>query len=369
MPCGLYELRPTVLAPINIGQENGDFGNWAAPPAETGVNVRYSDFATTIHFCGRMKVRIMRFRWPGLLSAKSPNVQSKYDLQAAPEFLFEQRPFDSECAGRTPGQRLQPGTRLAVAGQAPYLRTRLEDVTVSRTEVPALTIVANPSERVEITGSNREDWSLRFCAYGEGSSEDEASGRLREVSLNRVGGTISLNGPGIGRMVGAGGNLIVEAPLDAPITVHASFAPVEVRNMTGPVRVTAIHARAKVLNATGQVDATGFVVDFAGSKGPVILSAEAEINLKLTAAMFQGSLTAWAQGPVRVLVPRAFHTPFQAVVNRPEDFTCRTEFSANVKPEKNGSLYVFTYPGDGSTPPKGVHLRSEHATVVIDTAS
>lgn len=264
---------------------------------------------------------------------------------------------------------MQPGTRLVVAGQAPYLRTRLEDVTVSRTELPALTIVADPSEKVEITGSNREDWSLRFCAYGEGSSEDEASGRLQEVSLTRVGGTISLNGPAISRIVGAGGNLLLEAPPDAPITVHASFAPVEVRNMTGPVRVTAIHARAKVLNATGQVDATGFVVDFAGSQGRVILSAEAEINLKLTAAMFEGTLTAWAQGPVRVLVPPAFHTPFQAVVNRQEDFACRTGFSANVKPEKNGNLYVFTYPGDGSTLPKGVHLRSEHATVVIDTAS
>jgi|SRR5271169_79426 len=30
----------------------------------------------------------------------------------------------------------------------------------------------------------------------------------------------------------------------------------------------------------GKVDATGFVVDFGGSKGTVILTAEAEINLK-----------------------------------------------------------------------------------------
>ena len=255
------------------------------------------------------------------------------------------------------------------AGQAPYRRTRLECLTVPRTEVPALTIVANPSESVAITGGDREDWSLRFCAYGEGSSEDEASGRLREISLNRAGGTVFLNGLGPGRMVGAGGSLIAEAPLDAAVTVHASFAPVEVRNMTGVVRVTAIHARAKVLNVAGNVDAASFVVDFAGATGPVILSAEAEINLKLTAAIFQGTLTAWAQCPVRVLVPRGFQTPFQAVVNRPQDFACRTEFSANVKPEKNGSLYMFTYPGDGSAPSEGVHLRSEHATVVIDTAS
>jgi hypothetical protein len=315
----------------------------------------------------------MRVRWlnllasmGGLLSANSARAQRKYDLQAAPEFLFEQRPFDAECADRTPGQPLQPGYRLVAANQPPYLRTRLESLTVSRSEVAALTIAADPSERVEVTGDRREDWSLRYCAYGQGSTEDQARDRLQGVSLIRVGSTVSLNGPGLGGTTGAGGNLIVEAPTDAPITVHGSFAPVEVRNMTGPVRVTAIHARARLLNLMGNVDASGFVVDFAGSKGTVTLSAEAEINLKLTSVRFQGTLTAWAQRSVRVLVLPAFQTPFQAIVNRPQDFVCRTEFSTAVKREKKGGLYVFTYAGDGSIPPDRVHLRSENATVVID---
>jgi hypothetical protein len=90
--------------------------------------------------------------------------------------------------------------------------------------------------------------------------------------------------------------------------------------------------------------------------------------LKLTAVSFQGTLTAWAQGPVRVLLPRGFQSAFQAVVNRQRDFVCRTEFNPNIKSEKNGRLYMFTYPGDGSTRPEDVHLRSEHATIVIDTA-
>ena len=137
--------------------------------------------------------------------------------------------------------------------------------------------------------------------------------------------------------------------------------------MTGPVRVTATHGRAKILHTTGQVDATGFVVDFAGSRGAVILSAEAEINLKINTAHFDGTLSAWAQRPVRMLVPRTFQTPFQAVVNRTQDFVCRTDFCSEVKQEKKNGLCVFTYAGDGSTPPEQVHLRSEQATVVIDT--
>src|ERR1035437_5474443 len=80
-------------------------------------------------------------------------------------------------------------------------------------------------------------------------------------------------------------------------------------------------------------------------------------------------MTAWAQRPVRVLVPRAFQTAFQVVVSRPEDFVCRTEFREKIKNERSGALHVFTYDGDGSTTPERGHLRSEHGTVVIDKST
>lgn len=43
--------------------------------------------------------------------------------------------------------------------------------------------------------------------------------------------------------------------------------------MVGPVRVTASHARAKILDTAGQVDTDTYVIDFAGSRGRVTLSA------------------------------------------------------------------------------------------------
>ena len=45
-----------------------------------------------------------------------------------------------------------------------------------------------------------------------------------------------------------------------------------------------------------------------------------------------------------------------------------TEFSSRVSYEKKGDLHYFTYAGDNSVTPNAVmHLRSEQATVVIDT--
>jgi hypothetical protein len=315
----------------------------------------------------------MRFRLPvflfflaALFTADASDSQPEYDQQAAPDFLFQRRPPGSECADRTPGQQIEPGLRVA-SPQAPYTRTRPEPLTLSRTDVPALTITADASSMVGVTGSSRVDWSLRFCAQGEGNSEAEAREHLQAISMSRVGSSVSLNGPGLGHIAGTRGQLNVDAPADAPIVVHTSFGAVEISDMSGPVRATAMHGRARILDTTGKVDATGFVVDFAGSKGTVILTAEAEINLKLNTLLFQGTLTAWAQRPVRVLVPQASQTPFQAFVNRPQDFVCRADFCSKVKQGKKDGLYVFTYVGDGSTPPEYVHLRSEQATVVIDT--
>jgi len=264
------------------------------------------------------------------------------------------------------------GARIFIVGgnQAPYLRTRSEALTLSRRDVPALTITADPSNFIAIGGSSRSNWSIRFCAQAEGNNEAEARARLQQVSMIRLGSAVSVNGPilVLGETPTTMGSFVVDAPADAPIVIHASNAPVEIRDMTGPVRVTATHARATILDTTGQVDAAGFVVDFAGSRGRVNLSAEAEINLEMTAPRFEGTLLAWAQRPLRMLVPPGFMTPFQALVNRPQDFVCRSDFCAKVKQERWNGLYVFTYAGDGSTAPERVHLRSEQATVVINTA-
>jgi hypothetical protein len=160
-------------------------------------------------------------------------------------------------------------------------------------------------------------------------------------------------------------NLVVEGPFDAGLVVHGSYTAVEVSDITGPVRIAATHGRATVLDTTGQLDATAGCVGFAGAHGRVTLSAEAEINLKMTAPQFTGTLLAWAQRLVRMLVPLGFMTPFEVIVSQREHFVCRAALSP-VKQKRQGELYVFTHGlADGDRP--ALRLRSEAATVVIDT--
>jgi hypothetical protein len=120
------------------------------------------------------------------------------------------------------------------------------------------------------------------------------------------------------------------------------------------------------LNTTGQVDAAAGIVDFAGSRGRVTLSAEVEINLKITAPEFDGMVLTWAQRSVRMLVPAGFNTPFKAIVGSRDDFVCRADFRSKVKQNRQGELYVYTYDLSADGTRAHLHLRSEASTVVID---
>lgn len=232
--------------------------------------------------------------------------RSDYERQPAPEFLFQRRP----------------------------LRRRHQ-------------VDAQVGEAVLVTGDQPPHRAIRH--------------------EERVISTVSLGGPTLYEGHDTRGELLVEGPRDGSIVIHASYTAVEVRDMAGTVRIAATHARATILDATGQVDAAAGCVDFAGSCGRITLSAEAEINLKIIAPVFDGTLLAWAQGPVRILVPSKFNTSFEAIVGGCDDFVCRADLRSKVKQSRQGELYVFTYAvGADDAPRARLHLRSEGSTVVID---
>lgn len=288
-----------------------------------------------------------------------------YELQPASEFLFERRLLDQR---RRPETNASGFRAVLVSGnQAAHSVVRREDRVIGRHEAPSLTVTSDPGNSIVIAGGSGPDWSMFFCAAAGGETESEAAQQLRHRSISISGSTVSLTGPSLYEGHNTSSELVVDGPRDAGVVVHTSYAAAEVRDMAGPVRVAATHARASVLYTTGQVDATAGVVDFAGSSGRVTLSAEMEIDLKITAREFDGTLLAWAQRSVRILVPPGFSTPFEVTVGTRDHFVCRTDLVSKVRHRRQGDLHVFTYGTNaGERPGGGVHLRSEQSTVVID---
>ena len=288
--------------------------------------------------------------------------RSDYERQPAAEFLFQRRPL------RRRAFDVQPGAARLVDGNAPPHRVvRHEQCVIRRDGAPALTITADPHNSVAVVGGSGPDWNVFFSAQAGGQTENEADERLRRCSFSATGSTVLISGPNLYEGRDTRSELLVEAPQDAGVVIHGSYAAVDVRDVAGPVWIAATHARARILDTTGQVDATAGCVDFAGSCGRITLSAEAEINLKMTAPEFDGILLAWAQRPVRMLVPPGFNTPFEAVVGSRDDFVCRAAFGSKVKQHREGPLYVFTYGVSSDDRSQArLHLRSEASTMVID---
>ncbi len=296
------------------------------------------------------------------------NSARDYEHQAAAEFLFEQRPVQLQrlCADRP--QPVPPGSGYAwfsSSNAAPYARTRLETLNIPVAEAPALTIAAEPTSFIHIAGTSQDDWELRYCAIGEGDSEAEALQFRDEASMSRTGGLISLNATQGGR-IGSHGELLAQVPRDAPLTIH-TVGEVDLRNLSGPVRVSAVGGRATILNTTGPVDADGLIVDFAGARGPVMLNSFSEIDIKITGPRFLGGLSAYAQREVRVLVPHGFESPVEVMVSNKKDLVCRADFCSKLKEENRAGAHVFRRYADSSEAASDhVFFRSDHSTVVID---
>jgi hypothetical protein len=320
--------------------------------------------------------------------AKDP--RQAYEKQPAPNFLFWEHPFHFNCTERPP-KPVPPAGSAGVGGwvtsevfgpggskgQATYMLSRIDSLSLPKANAPTLTLVTEPANILDISiqAADEDNWKLRFCAQGEGDSEDEARGYLNNVSMRRVGGTITLAGGGFDRrpesrhyLVGGRGNLIVDAPHNAPMTIHNTYGPISVHDMDGPLRLTAALGRVSVLNTTGTVDADGFLIDFAGSKGMVTLNATGEININITDVQFQGALSAHASRAVRVLVPKGFQGPLEALVAEPKNLICRADFCAKMQKSRVNGWYSFTYMKDVGVPPGRIGLQSELSNVVIDNA-
>ena len=316
---------------------------------------------SVMHFRGAVFILAFSGLISGVIAYSSQNSRP----QPPPFTIFDERPFHFGCTDRPSPPPPGAHSFAAFSPQAaPYARTRLDTLNLPLNEVPALTIAAENLNWIQIAGANQDHWTVQFCAIGEGNTIDEANGYLQRVSMRRTGSLLTLSTTDAHGLTGGHGNLLLTAPADAPLTVH-SDAAVEVHDMAGPVRVSAL-GRAVILNTTGRVDAWAMAVDFAGSQGSVFLNASREIDFKITATDFRGNLAANAQRQVHALFPPGFQTPVDVLVNRPKDFVCRADFCSKIKKDRVDSLYRFTY-GDIEGASDHIGMRSMDAQVVLDT--
>ncbi len=129
--------------------------------------------------------------------------------------------------------------------------------------------------------------------------------------------------------------LTIDAPMEAPIVVHALST--NIRDMIGPVVVSA--RGATILDTTGSADAIGGQINFSATKGKVNLDGD-EVNIKMKAQEFDGSMIVESGSRLTLLIPQSFRTSFTAHLVNPEGFSCGGAFCSKINKERRDT-YVF----------------------------
>lgn len=303
------------------------------------------------------------FQFLGAMFARQARPR-QYSFDAVQPPLFDTRPMTTPCDREPPGQRF----RAVLRGRAiaPSVLERSEQLSLSTAEMPALAIDSNQS-MVSIIGTDADVYNVRFCAQAGGTNEDDARRSLEKITLTRSSQLLNVRTPQYSRERPTKAWLHVQAARHRAVTLNGSYSYTEIFGIDAPVRVSTTHARVKLLQVTGEVQATARVgvIDFAGDRGRVQLNADGEIgeiNLKLTAARFEGTLDAKAEVAIRILLPPACETPFEAIVDRPDLFVCRAGIAPHVRRCDRDGLVVFVY-GLGNPVLRFV----SHGALVIDS--
>ena len=269
----------------------------------------------------------------------------------------------------TPCDPTLPGPRVEIVGPpiAPAVCNRAEQLSLSTTEMPALAIDAGDQTTVSIVGTDADRYEVRFCAQAGGANDSDARLSLDKIALTHSGQLLKATAPEHSRERPVNAWLHIEAARQRAVTVNGTSSYMEVFGIDAPVHVSTTHARIKLIETTAEVQATAHVgvIDFAGHRGRVRLNVdgEGEINLKLTAARFDGTLHAKAEMAIRILLPPGFESPFEAIVDQPDLFVCRAGLAPDVRRRNRGGGVVFSYgPGDP------VLRFVSHGVLVIDSA-
>src|SRR5258706_1824762 len=305
------------------------------------------------------------FRSLGAMYTGAARVR-EYNFEPPHLALFDSAGMTAPCdqESRRRGLRVVPrGTAIA-----PFVRRRSEHLSFSPAEMPALAIDAGNQATVSIMGTDADKYEVRFCAQAGAANEGDARRSLEEITLERTSQWLKVRVPQYSRERPAQARLDVQAARHRAVRVNGSYSYTELFGIDAVVRLSTTHARMKLIEVAGDVHATAHVgiIDFAGDRGRIELHADGEIgeiNLKFTNTLFDGTLDAEAEVAIRVLLPPACESSFEAVVERPDLFVCRADIAPRLRRQDRRGAVAFSYGHDDPL----LRLIS-HGAMVIDTA-
>jgi hypothetical protein len=209
---------------------------------------------------------------------------------------------------------------------------RSEERTVSKSEASVLQIHSHPNGGVQVTGWDKDSYSVTACKAVEPGSGAEKL--FSQITLSVEGGRVSTHGPS--NEDGWSVYLLVRAPKSGVIDVETVNGPVSVYDLGGKLTAHATNGPISLKNFSGDADVTAVngPISLEGSSGNVrIHTQNGPISVDLAGTNWNGAgLSADAQnGPVTLRVPSGYKSSFVVESKGYSPVSCRASICGDAR--------------------------------------
>jgi hypothetical protein len=211
---------------------------------------------------------------------------------------------------------------------------RVDDLQVVRSEqerslpksaVSSLQIQAAHHGGIQVSGWDRDHYSIKACLGAAGNSAAEAQRLLAQLALSAQDGRVTVTGPGDESWMGY---LIIQAPNGAMMELEAKNAPIGVSSITGNIAARNQNGPVTLRDVDGRVsaDVMNGPITIAGSRGEHRLNVRnGPLTVELLGSRWEsGELEGRTEnGPVTLSLPADYQSAVQVDTSKHSPVVCR----------------------------------------------
>jgi hypothetical protein len=249
--------------------------------------------------------------------------------------------------------RMNFGNRLTVRAE--------QTLSFPASEAAKLTFNENRNSGIQVTGWDKNEYSVLACKSATGETEAEAKATLGDVLVSRNGGALKVTGPENDGERRWNVILLVKAPRSSGLDLSVHNGPMAVIDMAGGGTLRADNGPIKLKDSSGDftVDTHNGPISYSGRGGNVKLNAHnGPIEVDVAGDSWTGELSGEAiNGPIELLLPAKFSSGVE-VENYNAPMSCNADICHdNVR--MNG--HHLSLGGSNAV----IHLSTQHGPITV----
>ena len=239
-------------------------------------------------------------------------------------------------------------------------------LSIPANSVSTLRVNAAKNGGIQVSGWDGDHYEVLACKTAAGESDAEAQQRLSQIKMVLNGDQLSVEGPAEEHWTAF---LLVHAPKNANLDMHAKNGPIEARDLSGAVTVNIENGPLSLRNCSGQVRATATngPIDLVGTAGSATLTAtNGPVSVKVRGNSWTGGQVEarTENGPIVLAVPTGFQSAFLAEASEHAPMSCAASVCDQARKTWDDRTRRIEY-GSGSPVLK---ISTENGPIAVQTA-